>query len=495
MKRQCLRRLTTILMVCVMCMCKMSMVFTTASADDSTRIAREETEQMVKEAKNAYFKEMKEELASELRVTSEVIPAESYPTQERAFYVLSHNGREMRFFMEIIGEPGENGLYPLYLTLHGGGGGPTEGNNDQWIDMLHYYKEAVESGIYIACRGITDTWDLHFQKESYPLYDRLIQAMVLNYGADPDRVYLLGFSAGGDGVYQVAPRLADRFAAVSMSAGHPNGVSLLNLQNCPIILQAGIRDYYSEDGKRSVRAAEADEVLDSYRETYGGGYEHEVFIHVPAGHNFIDYRDYEDTVLKSPGEFVKREAEDDMPGIFLDILKICGIERDIGWLSYYYVGDNKVFDKGITDAVTKKLGLETVKANTNAVRWVSQYTRNPAPSKIVWDLSTRAEEREKNTFYWLRAEKGVNQGIISASYDSESNTIRIETENVNGDFAIMFHPALIDVSRPVTIRTGETEYVVEVHLDPEYILESMKENGNPELACVGEILYSTVCQK
>ena len=33
---------------------------------------------------------------------------------------------------------------------------------------------------------------------------------------DPNRVYLLGYSAGGDGVYQLAPRMADRFAAASM---------------------------------------------------------------------------------------------------------------------------------------------------------------------------------------------------------------------------------------------------------------------------------------
>jgi poly(3-hydroxybutyrate) depolymerase len=37
------------------------------------------------------------------------------------------------------------------------------------------------------------------QRESYPLYDRLITNMVLFEGVDPERVYLLGFSAGGDG--------------------------------------------------------------------------------------------------------------------------------------------------------------------------------------------------------------------------------------------------------------------------------------------------------
>ena len=43
--------------------------------------------------------------------------------------------------------------------------------------------------------------------------------MIAFYGVDSDRVYLMGYSAGGDGVYQVAPRMADRFAAAAMMAG------------------------------------------------------------------------------------------------------------------------------------------------------------------------------------------------------------------------------------------------------------------------------------
>lgn len=146
----------------------------------------------------------------------------------------------------------------------------------------------------------------------YPLYDRLIEAMIVNYGADPDRVFLLGFSAGGDGVYQIAPRLADRFAAVNMSSGHPNGVSLLNLANCPICLQAGIRDWYDEDVKRSVRAAEFEKTLSEYRNQYGFGYEHRVCIHVPNGHNFSDNADDECTVLKDPALFAERAGEEEL---------------------------------------------------------------------------------------------------------------------------------------------------------------------------------------
>ena len=54
-----------------------------------------------------------------------------------------------------------------------------------------------------------------------------------------NRVYLLGYSAGGDGVYQLAPRMADRWAAAAMMAGHPNETSPLGLRNVPFVLQVG----------------------------------------------------------------------------------------------------------------------------------------------------------------------------------------------------------------------------------------------------------------
>ena len=458
-------------------------------------LAQEEMHRMVEETAEAFYQnaELAEELESEIQFLHQEIPVENYPAEEWDFCVLTHEGKSMRFFMETIGEPDENGQYPLYIALHGGGSGPAEMNNLQWIDMLYYYRGAVENGIYIACRGITDTWDLHFREDSYVLYDRLIEAMTVLCGADPDRVYLLGFSAGGDGVYQIAPRLADRFAAANMSSGHPNGVSLLNLANCPICLQAGIRDYYSEDAMRSVRAAEFEKTLSDYHEKYGFGYQHSVRIHVPNGHNFVDFEDGESTVLKDPTAFAVRAAAEDMPGVFLDVMEDCGLQRDISWLSYYSGWDNEAFDRGIMNAVTETLGLETVKANTNAVRYVSQFTRDPAPAKIVWDLSTRAQTRESDSFYWLEAGQSVNRGIITAEYDAARNTITVEPDaDVNGDFSILFHPALVDVSRPVTIRTGEITLTVWINPSAEFLKDSMLEKGDPKLACIGKIDYSTV---
>ena len=165
--------------------------------------------------------------------------------------------------------------------------------------------------------------------------------------------------------------------------------------------------------------------------------------------------------------------------------------RDVSILSYLDVEDSPQFDQACTDLITKGLSLETEKANTNAVAYVSQFSRDPAPANLVWDLSTRAQKREKDSFYWLEAAPEVNRGVITASYDAETNTIIVEPDaEVNGDFAVLFHPALVDVSRPVTVQTGNITRVVQVNPSQAFLEASMLEAGDPEMGCVGRLLYS-----
>ena len=429
--------------------------------------------------------------ADEVTVATEAIPGESFAGELLTIHTLSHGGKQLRFLKETVGEADESGQYPLYITLHGGGGGPEEVNNDQWIQMFSYYKDSVENGIYIAVRGVSDTWDLHFQAETYPLLDALITYMTAMEHADPNRVYLLGFSAGGDGVYQLSPRLADRFAAVNMSSGHPNGVSLLNLANCPICLQAGIRDYYSEDAERSVRCAEFEKTLSEYRDAYGFGYEHQVWIHVPEGHNYDDCTDNPSLVLADPEAFAELAEKEDvlaaMEQVALEYLE----EDDVITLSYLYPGDSEPFDEAITELVSKDFGLKLKEADTNAVRWVSQFVRDPHPSELVWDLGTRAASREITSFCWLQADPSVNAGVIRAAFDSGSNTYTVEPDGaVNGDFAILFLSGMVDTGRPVTVITPEGEYTLQVNPSEELVRESFLERADPDMVCVGKILYS-----
>ena len=59
---------------------------------------------------------------------------------------------------------------------------------------------------------------------------------------DPNKVYYTGYSAGGDGVYKLAPRNADKLAGAAMCAGFPNGASVLSLRNIFFSIQVGADD-------------------------------------------------------------------------------------------------------------------------------------------------------------------------------------------------------------------------------------------------------------
>ncbi len=85
----------------------------------------------------------------------------------------------------------------------------------------------------------TDTWNLWHQDHIDRMFGRLIENLIVFENVDADRVYIMGYSAGGDGVFQLAPRMADRLAAAAMMAGHPNETSPLGLRNLPFTLHVG----------------------------------------------------------------------------------------------------------------------------------------------------------------------------------------------------------------------------------------------------------------
>jgi len=76
--------------------------------------------------------------------------------------------------------------------------------------------------------------------------DEIILGITQNFNIlgliDPNKVYITGYSAGGDGVYKLAPRLACHLAGAVMSAGHPNGSMMDNLINTPFAIQIGAHD-------------------------------------------------------------------------------------------------------------------------------------------------------------------------------------------------------------------------------------------------------------
>lgn len=334
----------------------------------------------------------------------------------------------MKYGMKCFGEPGENG-YPLYIALHGGGYGETPDlNNQQWEHMGIYYADSVKNGIYINPRGVRDTWDTHANPESYPLYDRLIENMVAFCNADPDRVYLMGYSAGGDGVYLVGPRMADRFAAVHMSAGHHNGTSILNLYNTPIQLQVGMHD---DAYQRNVVTVEYMQLLDRLSREYGGGYIHNGFVHKDKGHNFKDWSKEEQPVLANPYK----------------------------WLT----------DKDTSETM----------ADTNAVHFLEKYKRNPLPSRIVWDLGNRAEERKTTSFFWLKAAPDVTEGIVVARLEPSVNGIVIEKNTTGKELCVLLNEDMVNPEETITIVNSDgSQRKMDMKVSKEVLEQTTAERGD-----------------
>jgi len=79
----------------------------------------------------------------------------------------------------------------------------------------------------------------------------------------------MGYSAGGDGVWQLAPRMADRFAAASMMAGHPNESSLLGVRNLPFgIFMGGADHAYKRNEIAVKKTAEIRMLKDADKDGY-----------------------------------------------------------------------------------------------------------------------------------------------------------------------------------------------------------------------------------
>ena len=190
---------------------------------------------------------------------------------------LTVDGKQLKFTAKTFGAKPPSGR-SLYISMHGGGNAPAAVNDQQWRNQQTLYAPA--EGIYVAPRAPTDTWNLWHEPHIDKLFDRLIADLIAIEDVDPNKVYFLGYSAGGDGVYQLAPRMADRLAAASMMAGHPNDASPIGLLNIGFAIHVGEHD---SPYKRNEVAAEWGKQLAGLKKD-PWSYRHVVKIHAGKGH-------------------------------------------------------------------------------------------------------------------------------------------------------------------------------------------------------------------
>ncbi|MFY9253104.1 MAG: hypothetical protein WAO83_06600 [Fuerstiella sp.] len=184
----------------------------------------------------------------------------------------------MPFWFKVFGDEPPGGR-SLFISMHGGGGAPAAVNDGQYENQKKLYKP--EEGVYLVPRAPTNSWNLWHEKHIDIFFDRLITNMIAFQNVNPDRVYLMGYSAGGDGVYQLAPRMADRWAAASMMAGHPNETTPDGLRNIAFAIHMGEKD---SAYNRNRIAKEWKDQLATLRQNDSTGYEHVVQLHSGRGH-------------------------------------------------------------------------------------------------------------------------------------------------------------------------------------------------------------------
>lgn len=193
--------------------------------------------------------------------------------------VLSHGDRKMPFYYLVYGVAPE-GERSLFISLHGGGGCTACFNDEQWENQKRLYEP--REGVYLVPRAPTNNWNLWNEEHIDPLFQRAIENMVLFEGVNPNRVYVMGYSAGGDGVYHMGPRMADRWAAAAMMAGHPNDSNPDSLRNTAFTLHVGAND---SDFNRNKVAEQWEKLLAGLKEKDPQGYTHLVKIHEGKGHH------------------------------------------------------------------------------------------------------------------------------------------------------------------------------------------------------------------
>lgn len=224
---------------------------------------------------------------------------------------------------------------------------------------------------------------------------------------DWNRVYIMGYSAGGDGVYQLAPRMADRLAAAAMMAGHPNETSPLGLRNVPFALQVGGRD---SAYKRNTIAAEWKKRLAALREKDPGGYEHFVKIYPKKGH----WMDQEDAV---------------------------------------------------------------------AITWMSKFTRNPTPKRIVWKQDNVTHPR----LYWLGVDKDNEKARTEIIAAAQGQTIHLSATDVS-EVIVYLDDRFIDLDQSVRIEShGKVLFDGKVNRTIGTLFETIETRCDPNLSFPSQI--------
>ena len=330
--------------------------------------------------------------------------------QEMKEGIIKQGDLKMPFVYRTFGKKPKDGR-SLYISMHGGGGAPPAVNDSQWENQKRLYT--VPEGIYAVPRAPTNTWNLWHQGHIDGMFARLIENLIAFEDVNPDRVYLMGYSAGGDGVYQLAPRMADRWAAAAMMAGHPNETSPLGLRNTAFTLHMGGKDAAY---KRNQIAEQWKVKLAELRQQDPAGYEHLVQIYPDKGH-WMDRQDA--SAIPWMAKYKRSRYPD----------RVVWKQDDVKHSRFYWLSANLDEIEGRPLVVVTRNGQEIDVEKSDlkrlTVRLCDEMLDLDQPVEITWQGEKLASQTPKRTIATLAKtlqERGERQGMFSAEIEIPMNS-------------------------------------------------------------------------
>ena len=156
--------------------------------------------------------------------------------QERVFPLAGSEG--MRYALSVPAGYDASDPRPLILALHPGGANmPYYGG----AFMRQVVEPALRSWnpIIVAPDAPTRAWTSATSEQAVMA---LLEDIVEEYGVDPDRILVTGFSLGGRGTWFMATRHPEFFTGAMPIAGSPGGDSLESLKSMPVHIIHSVDD-------------------------------------------------------------------------------------------------------------------------------------------------------------------------------------------------------------------------------------------------------------
>jgi predicted esterase len=151
-------------------------------------------------------------------------------------------------------EPGKK--YPLALFMHGCCGESYHASLRNTVDppvrMWHNFGANTQSiPTFIIAPATSHGWKQHFAN-----LKKVMDDLIASHNADPQRIYVCGFSMGGDGTFKIIQEYPGYFAAAIPMGMSFQGDSTI-VKDIPIWTNQGETDWHSRFLKKQVAAIRA----------------------------------------------------------------------------------------------------------------------------------------------------------------------------------------------------------------------------------------------